>query len=341
MKLINLSEEEKKLLKDYFKTSKIPLIRHKAQAIIMNSEGLTLLQISALLFKNNRTISRWIKSFNAIRMASVFSGHVNNENANKLTRGQKKEIKEVLKSTPNELGLSKDFWNIPNLKSYVEARFGVIYESDQSYHFLLRFSNLSFKYPDTFSIRRDEAAIEKRMVEIRQEISPYLTDPDWEVFAADETRIVLEALTRRAWLQKGKRTVIKVKQSNEYQSYFGALSQKDFKCYIYKLDWQNQEAILLALKELVAQFPHKKICIVWDNAGFHKGKLIREALAHGQLLEKVHLVNLPPYAPDYNPIEHVWNTAKSRLSNKQFDSFDITKALFEKEVHAKKFLYKI
>lgn len=341
MKLINLSEEEKILLGNYFKTSKIPLIRHKAQAIIMRSSELSLSQISSLLFKNDRTISRWIKDFNDIRMASIFSGHVNNENANKLTKKQRNEIKEVLKSTPNELGLSKDFWDIPNLKSYIEARFGVIYESPQSYHFILRFSNLSFKYPDTFSIRRDEVAIEQRMLEVRQEISPYLNDPNWEVFAADETRIVLEALTRRAWLQKGKRTVIKVKQSNEYQSYFGALSQKNFKCHIYRLNWQNQETILLALKELIAQFPDKKICIVWDNAGFHKGKLIKEALARGQMLEKVHLVNFPPYAPDYNPIEHVWNTVKDNLANKQFDSFDLTKTMFENEVNSKAFFYKI
>lgn len=341
MKQINLTNDEKSILKNYFKTSKIPLMRNKAQAIIMRADGLRIQQISSFLFTDKRTINRWIKDFIEIRMASIFSKKIDNKNASKLTKEQKNEIKEALQKPPSEYAIPKDFWDVPSLNEYVEARFGVVYESVQSYHFLLRFSNLSFKYPDTFSYRRDEEAIKKRIAEIRQEIKKYLNDPEWEIFAADETRIVLEALTRKAWLQKGKRTVVKVKQSNEYQSYFGALNQKDFKCYLYELDWQNQEEIISALKKLIDRFSDKKICIVWDNAKFHKGKLIQEALSKGYLLEKVHLINFPPYAPDFNPIEHVWNTVKLKLSNKQFDSFDITKSIFKNEVASRVFEYRI
>ncbi|HZE87426.1 MAG TPA: transposase [Methylomirabilota bacterium] len=60
----------------------------------------------------------------------------------------------------------------------------------------------------------------------------------------------------------------------------------------------------------------------------HKGILMRQALAKGGLLERVHLVWLPPYTPDYNPIEHVWNTTKDKLSNKQEYTFQQTKQKF-------------
>ena len=56
-------------------------------------------------------------------------------------------------------------------------------------------------------------------------------------------------------MKKGKRTVVKVNQTNEFQSYFGALNQKNFTCYAYEINWQNQEEILVALKKLFAQFP--------------------------------------------------------------------------------------
>lgn len=341
MKKIELAEEEAALLKKYFKTSNIPLIRYKAQAIIMRTQNLTLAQIGMFLFKSERTISRWIEDFYEKRMASIFCGHVDNENAKKLTKKQKIEIKEVLQSPPSKHGLSNEFWDVPQLKSYIEATFGIVYESIQSYHFLLRFSDLNFKYPSTFSIRRNEELIKTRMFEIKQEIEPFLRNPEWEVFAVDETRMELEALTRRAWLKKGEKTVIKVQQSAEYQSYFGALNQKNFKCYVYELDWQNQEEILGALKKLLENFSNKRICIVWDNAKFHKGKIIQEALKKGNLLEKVHLINFPPYAPDHNPIEHVWNTVKANLSNRQFDSFEITKNMFMKEINTNIYNYKI
>lgn len=341
MKLIQITPEEQSLLQRFFQTSTIALIRHKAQAIIMKAMGLTLPQITSLIFKSSRQISRWIKDFSERRMASIFCDYVDNENASKLTAEQKNSIKQILSLPPSAHGIPKEFWDVPSLKSYVEARFGVVYESDQSYHLLLRFSDLSFKYPDTFSIRRNEAEIVKRIKEVREEIKPLLNDPEWEVFAADETRMVLEAMTRRAWLPKGERTVVKVNQTNEYQSYFGALNQKTFKCHAFELDWQNQETIIPAVKKLIDIYPKKKICIVWDNARFHKGKLVKEALTKGNLLERVHLINFPPYAPDHNPIEHVWNTIKSKLANKQYDSFNIIKAMFLNEIDSRKFAYEI
>ena len=313
---IEIVKEEKELLKNHFKSSTIAIIRNRSQAVMMYSQSLEEDQIAMFLFVSKRTIQRWIQDFIERRMSSIFCGYVNNENASKLTKAQKNEIKEALRKPPTEYGLPKEFWDVPQLKEYVEATFGVVYESDEQYHFLLRFSNLSFKYPDTFSIRRDEKAIEKRMQEVRQEIEPYLADPEWEVFVADETRITLEAITRKAWLQKGKRTVIKVKQTNEYQSYFGALNQKNFTCYAFEIGWQNQEEIISALKKLMLQFPGKSLCIVWDNAKFHKGKLMRDALSSEEFKGRIHLINFPPYAPDHNPIEHVWNTVKSELASK-------------------------
>jgi len=36
---------------------------------------------------------------------------------------------------------------------------------------------------------------------------------------------------------------------------------------------------------------------LWDNAAWHKTKLIRTELATGRTLQNVHLIAMPPYAP--------------------------------------------
>lgn len=341
MNYTTITIEEKQLLKDYFQTSPIQLIRLKAQALIMRNLELSLEQISGLLFRSVRVVSRWFKGFDQSRMASIFSGHVDNENAAKLTKQQKLEIKEALKMPPCEYGLPKKFWDVPQLKNYINERFGIVFESEQSYHYLLRFCELTFKYPDTFSIRRDEEAIEKRIAEIRVEVKGYMESSDWEVFVADETRMQLEAITRKAWLRKGERTVIKVDTKTDSQCFFGALNQKNFKCHVYPMPWQNQDEIILALTLLLAEYPGKKICLVWDNAAFHKGKKLREELKNGGLLERIHLMNFPPYAPDYNPIEHVWNTVKDEMANIQLDSIDQVAELFLQKVQSRIFEYQI
>lgn len=341
MKTIDISEDEKGFLREYLKTSPLVLIRFKCQAILMRTKGMKLADIADIVSRDEETIGRWLKDWNNRRMASIFSGHAGNENAARLTKEQKKEIRETLQKPPSAYDIPKTFWGVPALKEYVKAEFGVVYESPRSYHFLLQFSNLSFKYPDTFDCRKDEEAIEKRMKEIRDEIKPFLQDNKWEVFASDEVRVQFEALIRKAWLKRGKRTVVRVNRKREAQNYLGLLNQKSYVCHLYELDWQNQKEVVKALEPFVKRYPRKKICIVWDNAKFHKGALIRQALRKGGILERVHLVNFPPYAPDENPIEHVWNTAKEVIANVQRDVFSETKEAFKGFIAGRKFQYQI
>ncbi len=307
----------------------------------MASSGAKAETIAEGFDRKPRTVSKWLKDWQTSRLSSIFTGHQENNNAGKLTPEQRAEVRQVLQSPPSDIGLPKEFWDVPQLKSYVQATFNVMYESDQAYHYLLRFSNLSFKYPDTFDRKRDETFIKERMATIKAEIKPLFHDERWEVFAVDEVRMEQEAITRRAWLQKGKKTVIKVNRDKEVQSYIGFLNQKSFQCELFEMSWQNQQEVLMALEQFLTRHPDKLICLIWDNAPFHKGKEIRAALAKRKTLERVHLIAMPPYAPDHNPIEHVWNTAKQAVSNIQHNTFSETKQAFQAFVSNRPFHYAI
>ena len=110
---------------------------------------------------------------------------------------------------------------------------------------------------------------------------------------------------------------------------------------MFEIAWGKQEEIIKAITEFLKLYPNKKICIIWDNATCHKGILVRKTLSKGGLLQRVHLINLPPYAPDYNPIEKVWNTVKDKLSNIQQKTFEETKRKFMKLTNNQIFLYEI
>lgn len=201
---------------------------------------------------------------------------------------------------------------------------------------------MSFKQPDVFDIRRDEALINKRIVAIRKELIPLMNNPDWVILASDETRVMLEALTRRAWLKRGEKTVLKVERSHESQYYIGFLNLKTGKDHLIPLTWGNKKEIIKAVEKVAHTFyPNKKICIVWDNVPFHKGKALREKLKKGQSLERVHLINFPPYAPDYNPQEAVWSAGKNHIANKQLKTFIGTKRAFHRFVSTHVFNYAI
>jgi transposase len=334
-----ISVDERIALQGFSKTSSLLLVRQKCFSILIADQEVKSTAIADVVGKNKRSVDRWIRDWNERRMSSIFSGHGGNHNAGKLTTKQLQQIKQVLAQPPSDYGIPKEMWDIPTLKEYVSSAFDVVYESPESYYFLLRFSGLSFKYPDTFDRKRNEPLILERMEAIRSEIAPLLQDELWEVFACDEVRMDQEAIIRKCWLKKGERTVVRVNRNKESQSYIGFLNQKTYACHLYEMPWQNSDEVLIAIKQFLETYPNKNICIIWDNAPFHRSQKIREQLKTGGLLERVHLIAMPPYAPDENPIEHVWNTTKQAVANIQQTTFQETKQAFTDFVAKHSFRY--
>lgn len=141
--------------------------------------------------------------------------------------------------------------------------------------------------------------------------------------------------------KKGEKIIIKVEEKGDYQNYLGFLNQRNFKCHIFPIKWGKTSEIIRAIADFLKLYPDKKIAIVWDNATHHKGIELREALKTGGPLQRVHLINLPPYAPDTNPIEKVWQTTKAKLANYQDKDFEETKQKFMGLTNRQIFPYQI
>lgn len=263
-------------------------------------------------------------------------------NASKLTAAQRTEIATALSQPPSARGIPAQFWTVPQLKDWITSQFDVVYDSDTTYHLLLRHAGLSFKYPQVFDKRRgSDTEINARMDAIRDEIADALADPNQVVFAADEVRVEHEAEVRKTWIPKGQPTTLSVDRVRQAQSYIGFLSQSTGEVDLLRLVWQNTDTIIEALTTLVERHPGQKITVVWDNTRWHRWKKLREHLGEGNPLANVHLVSLPPYAPDHNSFEKVWNEAKAAISNRQRLVFEDTVVGFEMFIGSSIFSYRI
>lgn len=328
MRVEVMAEEREVLLRWKKRSDTLILVRLKAEAVLYASRGVDLDIISEMVDRTQRTVKDWLSDWRQTRLQSVVTGHAGNENAAKLTRAQKTQLKEVLGMPPQESGIKAEFWDVPALRDVVQARFGVQYASPSSYQLLMRFLGMSFKLADRFDKRRDEAAITKRMGQIRAQVADLLAQ-GWEVYTADEVRVEHETETRRMWLPKGKRTRIYVDRTRSACSFFGALNLKSKKMKVYPIEGnQNSEQIILALARLVRETDSTRIAVVLDNARFHHSRTLKSMLAPGGQLEHLQLIYLPPYAPDHNPTEHVWNAAKNSIANIQQDTPEQTYTAF-------------
>ena len=72
------------------------------------------------------------------------------------------------------------------------------------------------------------------------------------------------------------------------------------------MEWT--EKFLLQVKQ---EFPDHEHVVVWDGAGFHPKEADHEMLPEG-----IHAIQLPPYSPELNPIEKLWDLIQDHTSNK-------------------------
>lgn len=338
IKIQKLTKTEQKTLKDHYRHSQTALIRERAHAALLSAAGHSIPDIAKILFRDADTVYGWVEAFGKLRLASIFSGYRDNQNASKLSKEQKEEVKQTLAKAN---GLPASFWTLPKFKEYIKGEFNVVYESDRSYHYLLEYCGYSFKLPSPFDRRRNDDKTQKRLDEIHKELKEYRHNRDWVILAADEIAVSFATELRRAWLKRGEQTVIKVNREKVNQSYFGALNLQSGQAHCLRLGWQNQAEIIKALTKLAALYPEKRLCLLWDNAQWHKGKDLRKLLGKGQPFAHIHLINFPPYSPDCNPEELVWKFGKDLIANTVPKDFETLLATFEKGIANKIFNYQI
>lgn len=326
------------LLTQHYRKAGQRLVRERAQTILSAQKGFSSYQISQVIVRSEKTVREWIRAYQKAGISSLFPKY-KGDNAAKLTKEQKLQLKEVLTKPPSDYGIPQKFWDISTLKKYVHAEFGVEYESDESYRLIFVLHNYSFHLPNTFDRHRDEKKIEKRMQAIKTEIVPFMQDDNWIIFTSDECRIIWESEIRRLWLPKGQKTIIKVERKRQAQSFIGFLNLKTGEDLLYRLSWQKQDTIIPVLEALTKKYPDKHICVIWDNAKFHHGKKLKKKLS--TTLRRIHLINLPPYAPDHNPQEHVWKYGKEKIANNQRESLEATVQAFETFVTGRFYPYHI
>ena len=96
---------------------------------------------------------------------------------------------------------------------------------------------------------------------------------------------------------------------------FGAFSPITGDSFLLEMPYCNTATFQAFLDEFSKQNPKELKVIVLDNGAFHKGKALI-------IPENIVLLFLPPYSPELNPAEKMWQTIKRDFTNKLFNNLD-------------------
>jgi putative transposase len=129
----------------------------------------------------------------------------------------------------------------------------------------------------------------------------------------DETGVLLNPLVRRTLAPRGQTPTLPVFAGHRHKlSVIAALSLSPITrqpgLYFEVAPHRHFRSLDVAdfIRDLLRHL-RGRVIVVCDNGTMHKGEPIRQLLADHPRLSIEHL---PPYAPDLNPVEQLWNHLK-------------------------------
>ncbi len=119
----------------------------------------------------------------------------------------------------------------------------------------------------------------------------------------DEGRFGLLGKPRRCWVPLGVRPVVGARLVRKFSYAFAAVSPHDGVMDSLILPWVNAHTMSLFLCAVAQRHLNEFIVMVMDQAGWH--------IAHDlQVPQNMRLVLLPPWSPEINPAEHIWEALR-------------------------------
>jgi transposase len=132
----------------------------------------------------------------------------------------------------------------------------------------------------------------------------------------DEARFGRMSDPSSCWAPAPLRPVVNLALVREFKYEYAAVSPWDGSLDYMTADKMNTQNMSRFLKQVSEAHPYEFSVMVLDGASSHKSKDLN-------VPENVSLVLLPPYSPELNPAEQIWNRLrKNYFANKVFDSLE-------------------
>ena len=132
----------------------------------------------------------------------------------------------------------------------------------------------------------------------------------------DEARFGRIADIRRCWAPKPLRPLCQAMLTHQYTYAYSAVDVCTGETDSLILPHVNTQCMQLFLNEVSARHPDEHIVMVIDGAGWHRANALKAP-------HNIHLLKLPPYAPELNPVEHLWDELREKFfHNRVFKSLN-------------------
>ena len=227
-------------------------------------------------------------------------------------------------SDPRQLEFDFGLWTRKIIRELIRREFGVKLSEVQVGR-LLNKIGLSPQRPLYRAYQQDPERVEEWKKSAYPKIRKLAAEEGASIFFADEASIRTDHHAGTTWAPVGQTPVVITTGERKSVNMVSAISPRGELRFRVQEGTMNAGKFIDFLKALLDSVPGKIFLIV-DGHPVHKAKKVREFVkekADGRLS----IFFLPPYSPDLNPDEWVWNNVKNdRIGRSVIMSADDLKA---------------
>ena len=251
---------------------------------------------------NERTFRLWIERFNN----QGIDGLIYRPQAGRPRKISADQVANDILPVVDDPSLADHtHWTVTKLCGWLREQ----KQLDLSYRTLVRYlheHNYARRIPRRMPEPPDRDDWEKQREIFGGELITMLEDPANDVFFGDEAGFEGDPRPRAKWVKRGSRPTQGYFGGHVRQNVVGAVNPATgqlVSLIVPHCDTQVFQLFLDTMAQEAPASPGRKVILVLDNAGWHKTKSLQ--------WHHIEPVYLPPYSPDFNPIERLWQHLKS------------------------------
>jgi transposase len=303
MEKILTSKEREKLIQRHRK-ERDGRIRDRIKAVLAYDDGYNYAEIAHILLLDDETIRRHISDYVREKKLSTANGGSNS----KLTDRETSELIEHLAEVT--------YLYVKDICQYVKTKYKKTYSISGMTKWLHE-NDFCYKKPHAVPAKANKEQ-QKKFIAFYKRLKEKAGTKE-PIYFADSVHPQHQTHLTYGWIVKGERKEIATTGRQYRLNFIGGICLNGHRFFYQQADKIDADSIALFLVELRKRHPEKCVIhLIWDNAGYHRDKSIKE-FAKG-LAIKLHY--LPPYSPNLNPIERLWKLMHESVTyNKYYEKF--------------------
>ena len=298
-------------LKDQIRAARDPRDKERLQVVNWATSGQhTLADLARLAGRVRSTIQVWLADYRDGGTAQLLERAA--------PPGKPSPVADAQVQAQLQAGLQAGHWRTAGqVAAWLKEKHGIQRAAKSLYYWLGKAGG-ALRVPRPCPVQQNPAAVAAVRAGLEQNLEKLNLPKDRavKIGVADEARFGLHTQSRRCWALRGQRVVRAQEQRDEGEYVYGAVEVVAGAAEFRFLPSVSRELSCGLLQQLANSDAHAEHVVIWDQAGFHPRP------GEAALPARIHLLPLPPYSPELNPVEGLRDQTQDVTCHRHFADLD-------------------